>query len=106
MKNLYLFAAIVGAIVPGIFFAQFIQLNGVNLPAFVSALFVNGAAGGFSSDLLISSFVFWAYMFHQTKKGQAPKPWLFMALNLCIGLSCALPAYLYAREKAGDAHRG
>jgi len=106
MKNFYLFAAVVGAIVPGIFFAQFIQLNGLNFRTFISALFVNGAAGGFSSDLLISSFVFWAYMFQQTKNNSAPKPWLFMVLNLGIGLSCALPAYLYAREKAVDVHRG
>jgi hypothetical protein len=106
MKNFYLFAAVVGAIVPGIFFAQFIQLNGLNLPAFISALFVNGAAGGFSSDLLISSFVFWVYMLQQTKNNSAPKPWLFIVLNLCIGLSCALPAYLFAREKALYANRG
>ena len=106
MKNLYLFAAVVGAIIPCIFFAQFIQLNGVNLSAFISALFVNGAAGGFSADLLISSFVFWAYMIQQAKSTSAPKPWLFMLLNLCIGLSCALPAYLYATEKAALASRG
>lgn len=99
MKNIYLVAAIIGAVIPCFFFFQFIQLNGVNLSAFISALFVNGAAGGFSADLLISSFVFWLFMFQQQKKGNAPKPCLFIALNLAIGLSCALPAYLYAAEK-------
>ncbi|MDA0709902.1 MAG: DUF2834 domain-containing protein [bacterium] len=99
MKNTYLFAAIIGAIVPGLFFFGFIQENGVDLPAFMSALFVNGAAGGFSADLFISSFVFWAFMFQQQKRAEGPSPFLFMALNLCIGLSCALPAYLYVREK-------
>ena len=98
MKNFYLAAAIVGAIVPGVFFAQFIQVNGVDLPAFISALFVNGAAGGFSADLLISSFVFWVFIFQKAKSNTGPQPWLFMALNLGIGLSCALPAYLYAIE--------
>lgn len=98
MKKIYLIAAIIGIIIPGFFFFQFIQLNGVNLPAFISALFVNGAAGGFSADLLISSFVFWAFMFQQQKMSNAPTPWLFIALNLGIGLSCALPAYLYAVE--------
>jgi hypothetical protein len=106
MKNFYLFTAVIGAIIPGVFFFQFIQLNGVDLSAFISALFVNGAAGGFSADLLISSFVFWAYMFQQAKSSSAPKPWLFIALNLCIGLSCALPAYLYARQKAVNANCG
>jgi len=39
-------------------------------------------------------------MFKQVKESNGPKPYLFIILNLAIGLSCALPAYLYAREKA------
>lgn len=97
LRTVYLLAAIAGAIIPILFFASFIATAGVDLPAFVQALFVNGAAGGFTADLLISSFVFWIYMFSQQSSG--PKPWPFIALNLCIGLSCALPAYLYAKEQ-------
>ena len=99
MKKLYLIAAVIGAIVPYIFFFNFVQLNGVDILGFVSALFVNGAAGGFSADLLVSSFVFWVFMFQQQQKS-GPKPWVFIILNLSIGLSCALPAYLYARDKS------
>lgn len=99
MKTVYFVMAIIGAIIPSLFFFQFIQLNGVNLPVFFSALFVNGASGGFSADLLMSSFVFWILMFQQQKMRNAPKPWLFIAINLGIGLSCALPAYLFATEK-------
>lgn len=99
MKKLYLVLAIVGAIIPLAFFMQFFSTEGVNLSGFVSALFVNGAAGGFTADLLISSFVFWLYMFQKQKKEKGPKPGLFIFLNLFIGLSCALPAYLYAREE-------
>ena len=97
MKTVYLIAAIAGAIIPLLFFANFAAAEGVSPVAFVQALFVNGAAGGFTADLLISSFVFWIYMFSQQSRG--PKPWLFIALNLCIGLSCALPAYLYAKQE-------
>ncbi len=99
MKKLYLLLALIGAIVPYIFFFQFIQTEGLNIPAFISALFVNGAAGGFSADLLLASFIFWLFMFQQAKESDGPKPYLFIILNLIIGLSCALPAYLYAREK-------
>ena len=99
MKNLYLIAAVVGALVPYAFFFNFIQLSGINISEFAAALFVNGAAGGFSADLLISSFVFWGFMFQQQQKGGA-SPWIFIALNLLIGLSCALPAYLYVRAKS------
>lgn len=97
MKNLYLALAIVGAILPYIFFIQFFGEAGIDLPGFIQALFANGAAGGFTADLLVSSFVFWLFMFSRQQDG--PKPWAFIALNLTIGLSCALPAYLWANEK-------
>ena len=100
MKTLYLLLAIVGAIVPYLFYFQFIQAEGLSIRVFLSALYVNGAAGGFSADLMLASFVFWIFMFRQAKEPNGRKPYLFMVLNLTIGLSCALPAYLYAREKA------
>ena len=97
LKTIYLIMAILGAVIPIAFFANFGAESGIDLVAFVSALFVNGAAGGFTADLLISSFVFWVYMFSQQHNG--PKPWLFMAINLLVGLSCALPAYLFVTTK-------
>ena len=100
MKKLYLLLAVVGAIVPYIFFFQFFQTEGLSISAFVESLFVNGAAGGFSADLLFTSFVFWLFMIVQQRRSKGPKPYLFIMLNLAIGLSCALPAYLYVRENA------
>ena len=94
MKNLYLAWAIVGALVPILFFLGVFHTEAVGAAGFIPALFANSAAGGFAADILIASAVFWSYMF-SAKEG--PKPWLFIALNLCIGLSCALPAYLYRR---------
>jgi hypothetical protein len=99
MKNFYLAMAIVGAVVPYIFFAEFMGAAGLDLAAFVGALFVNGAAGGFAADLLITSAVFWTYMF---SRAEGPKPWLFIVLNLTIGLSCALPAYLFAITRRSE----
>ncbi len=98
MKRFYLLMAIIGAVVPYIFFFQFFADEGLNLGGFVSALFANGAAGGFSADLLITSFVFWVAMAYQQKQGKGPGPLPFVVLNLLIGLSCAVPAYLYMRE--------
>ena len=99
MKKLYLLLAIIGAFAPDFFFFQFIQAEGWNIKAFISALFVNGAAGSITVDLLYSSFIFWLFMFHQFKASNGPKPYLFIFLNLTIGLCCAMPAYMYAREK-------
>ncbi len=98
MKNIYLVLAFLGGVIPYLFFFQFIRVEGLNLQLFIESLFVNGAAGGFSADLLFTSFVFWLFMFMQAKKSNGPKPYLFIILNLTIGLSCALPAYLYVKE--------
>lgn len=102
MKNLYLSLTILGGVIPYLFFFDFFQSEGVDLPLFIESLFVNGAAGGFSADLLFTSFVFWLFMFTEAGNSKNPKPYLFIVLNLSIGLSCALPAYLYAKARAVD----
>ena len=103
MKKLYLVLAIVGAVLPYAFFIQHFSSEGVSLMAFLAAVFANPAAGGFTADLLFTSMVFWMFMFHQRSREKGPRPILFIVLNLLIGLSCALPAYLYARERSGVA---
>ncbi|MEM1244876.1 MAG: DUF2834 domain-containing protein [Acidobacteriota bacterium] len=99
MKHLYLALAIAGAVIPYVFFVKFFGASGVSLGGFVEALFVNGAAAGFTADLLITSAVFWIWMASRRADGIGPRPWLFVLLNLSIGLSCALPAYLYWCER-------
>lgn len=99
MKNVYLLLAIAGAILPYLFFFDFFAASGIDPRAFLAGAFANGAAGGFTADLLISSAVFWVYLF---SRHDGPKPWPFILLNVTIGLSCALPAYLYVRERASE----
>ena len=103
MKGLYLILAIVGAAVPSVFFIRHFSSEGLGLSNFVTALFANPAAGGFTADLLLTSVVFWMFMIHQRTRGKGPQPILFIVLNLLIGVSCALPAYLYARERKDGA---
>jgi len=103
MRTIYLALAILGAIIPLAFFAQFFLAGelATTVPGFVPALFVNGAAAGFTADLLISSLVFWIFMWSRRVSG--PKMLPFIILNLTIGLSCALPAYLYAAAGKANA---
>lgn len=100
MKNIYLGLSILGGIVPYIFFIDFFGSEGIALGSFVAALFENGAAGGFTADLLITSFVFWIFMWSR----KTPRLWAYILINLTIGLSCALPAYLYVHA-GGEENR-
>ena len=95
-RAIYLVLAIVGAVIPWFFFYGFFQAEGLG-GDFVGSLFVNGAAGGFSADVLISSVVFWIFLFPEARRAGVPRPWIFVVLNLLIGLSCALPLFLWAR---------
>ena len=94
MRNLYLFFAIVGTVIPCYFLYQFF-LGGDPHEAmnFMSALFVNGATSAFTVDLFISSFAFWVFMWSRQDRGPGMIPYVIM--NLFVGLSLALPAYLY-----------
>ncbi|MEM7016184.1 MAG: DUF2834 domain-containing protein [Pseudomonadota bacterium] len=94
MSIVFLGLAIIGTIVPYIFFFQYFAANGS--AGFIEALFVNGAAGGFSADLLITSLAFWIYLFNQ----KVQYTWVYIAANLTIGLSCALPLYLYFKTRS------
>jgi hypothetical protein len=98
-QTLYLILAIAGAVLPWVFFARFFAAEGL-AGNFVGALFVNGAAGGITADILVSSLVFWIYLFREARLRGIRHAWVYVVLNLAVGLSCALPLFLWARERA------
>lgn len=102
LRTVYLLLAIAGTLVPLAFFAQHFVAEGFGPVTFVMALLANPVSTGFGLDLVISSFVFWVWMFSRP----GPNPALFIVLNLCVGLSCALPAYLYMGARQTAERRG
>src|SRR5262249_159444 len=99
MKNLYLAMSIVGAVVPYVFFVQHFEAAGLSLTALLGNAFANGAAAGFTADVILSSAVFWIYLGAR----KVANRWLYMLVNVTIGLSCALPLYLYVNARATEA---
>lgn len=96
MKNVYLILAVLGALVPYVFFVEHFAAAGANPLALVQAAFANPGASGATADLLISSLVFWVFLF---AAGEGRRAALLIPVNLLIGLSCALPLYLYLRSR-------
>lgn len=97
-KSFYLAMAVAGTVVPWLFFGYFFKLNGLDIPLFLQSLFVNGAAGGFSADVLITIFVFWVWSWRDATKHDVAYWWLVLPASFLVGLSLALPLYLYLRE--------
>ncbi len=96
LRNVWLLLAIAGAVLPWYWLIGYFAENSLDLAGFLAAATSNDVGTGFVADLLISSLAFWIYMFSRRPDG--PSPWPFIAINLFIGLSCALPAYLWVRS--------
>ena len=99
MKRFYLTLAVLGGVLPFVFFDQFFFEYGFALNEFVHQLFSTSPAAGFTTDLLITSLVFWVWSYGQARQYEMKNWWLYVAVNLLIGLSCALPLFLYFRER-------
>lgn len=102
MKNFYLVAAVLGTLIPWLFFGSFYNQHGLDIPLFIRSLFVNGAAGGFSADLLISLSVFWVWSWNDAQEHGVSRWWLTIPAAWCVGLSLAMPLYFYLRESARE----
>lgn len=94
----YLAAAVAGTVIPWIFFGSFLADEGFGLVGFVRALFANGAAGGFSADLLITAAVFWIWSYRDARANEVDRWWLVVPATCFVGLSLAFPLYLYRRS--------
>ena len=102
MRRFYFLMCVIGTVIPGAFFGAFFAANGLDIILFLKSLFANGAAGGFSADVLISIPVVWVWSFLDAGKAGVKRWWWVLPASFFVGLSLALPLYLYLRAKAED----
>ena len=98
-KNIYLTLAFIGLLAPYYFLFKFLGANGLDIPLLVGQLFANNISTFFALDLVISIIVFWVYLIAEANKLQMRNWWLYMFASLTVGLSFALPLFLYFRER-------
>ena len=97
-KSIYLILALLGLVVPYWFLFKFLSTNGFDLALLVQQLFANNISTFFAVDLVISILVFWLYMIAEANKLHMKNWWLYILASLTVGLSFALPLFLYFRE--------
>ena len=98
-KSIYLALAIIGFIAPYYFFLQLPAEDGFNLPLLIQPLLANNFMRGLAMDLTISVLAFWFFVFVEASRLQLKNPWLYLLATLFVGLSFALPLFLYFRER-------
>jgi hypothetical protein len=99
VKSLYLIAAIFGAIAPYAVYFGFLEFVPGSSGA-LSLAWGSPIAAATLTDFTISCLVFWPFVFVEAKRHGIRCPWFYVVTNVLIGLSFALPAFLYSREKA------
>lgn len=99
-QGIYAALAVVGALVPLTLIGVFIANEGLDFGEMADQVFGEPVAAALLADMTISSIVFWVWMWPQAERIGA-SPWGFVVANLFVGLSFALPLFLYVREKKG-----
>jgi hypothetical protein len=99
MQWIYLVAAIVGAILPLSQFVPFVVTHGFDIHLFFGQLFENHISAFFGMDVIVSSFVVWLFVFSEGRRRGMKRLWLYVVCNLIVGVSLALPLFLFFRER-------
>ena len=98
LKTLYLVLCVVGVVLPYWQFVPWLAANGLRLPLFVQELFANRIGGFFGLDVLVSSIVLVVFMREESAKLAIRGRWWPVVALLTVGVSLALPLFLYLRE--------
>lgn len=102
-KQLYLILAVIGFVVPYYFLISFLKTYGLDARAFVRQLFGTSISTFFAADLILSSLVFVRFLRQEAARYSIARWWLYLVALLTVGLSFALPLFLYVRESRLEA---
>jgi hypothetical protein len=98
MKRIYGLLCVLGLVLPYRFFVPFVMANGLNLPLFFRQSSANHISTFFVADVVVASLVLWTFIYQETRKRRIPLWWLPIVVNLVVGVSLALPLFLWLRE--------
>ena len=96
-KHIYLILAIIGFIAPYYFFISFLMAHGLDGQAFLQQLFGTRISTFFAVDLLLSCLVFVRFLRQEARRYTIARWWLYLLALVTVGLSFALPLFLYVR---------
>ena len=97
-KHTYLLLAVIGLIVPYYFLISFVMANGLDARLFLKQLFGTPSSAFFAADLVLSCIVFVLYFRQEIRHHSIKHAWISLVALFTVGLSCALPLFLYLRE--------
>ena len=105
-KNIYLLLCILGTAIPYSQFVPWVMENGLHVGLLVRELFANRIGAFFGLDVLVSSAVLMVFLRVEGRILRMRLRWLPIVGLCAVGVSLALPLFLYLRERAMEGSDG
>jgi hypothetical protein len=99
MQWLHLAAAVLGTVLPLRYGGAFVLEHGLDLRLFVSQLFATNVSAFFAMDVVVSSVVVWLLVYGEGRRLRMRHLWVYVVCNLLVGVSLALPLFLWRRQR-------
>ena len=94
----YLVLCVAGTLLPYSQFTPFLREHGLDLDQFYRQLFATKISTLFAFDVVVSSLVLWFFVYTEGTRLKMRNLWVYVVANLLVGVSLALPLFLFARE--------
>lgn len=98
LRHFYLLMAFVGGLVPFNSFLSFLVSYGPDTDEFGEQMFASPVSAFFSWDVLLASVVLIVFIVVEGRRRRMRYLWMYILFSLFVGISLALPAFLYGRQ--------
>ena len=97
-KSAYLGLCVLGTIVPYASFLPWLMDHGLDIPRMLEGLFANRVSAFFGLDVVVSTIVLWTFIAFEGQRIGMKHRGIPVAASLVVGVSLALPLFLWLRE--------
>ena len=104
-KNVYFLLCLLGIVIPYSLFLPWVFQNGLDWRLFLASLAANRISLFFVADVLVSAAVLVVFMRQKSVRVKIRGSWITVVGLCLVGVSFALPMYLYLRERELDSER-
>jgi hypothetical protein len=99
LKTVYLILCFPGVALTYWQFVPWVVQNGLNMSLFFHQLFANRISAFFGMDVFVSALALMVFMRNESSRLRIAARWLPILALLSVGVSLALPMFLYIRER-------
>ena len=98
MKDVYILLCFIGLVLPTSQFVLFTLENGLAMMLFTQQAFANHASSFIAADLFVTALASIAFILAEGSRLKMKRLWIPIAAVFAVGISLALPVFLYMRE--------